>query len=433
MHFRNFLTRRFTCSALLAWMAFSVGGAASGQDLARGQGVADRARPEFDAVGLRLGSFMLYPALELGAGYDSNVLAEDSNRKDSAIFPMALPIVLESGWTRHALALSATPSYRFHTGVPSEDYWELDVTGKGTLDVLESADFTTSMSFRHLVEPRGSIDAVGPAGFAEPTEYNEFDVIGTWRQRFNRLDASISGGFTRLNYDDISLKAGGKFDQDFRDRDVAQGRAQAGYSFAKGQSAFVRGTVNNRNYGDLAPIQDRDSFGWEIVAGWASELTNLVTGEIYVGYLDQNYDSPLFKDVDGVTFGADLEWYATQLVTVHASAARDVIDSTSAGVGGILRTTAALGADYELLRNVLLNGEVSYENGNFKGSSREDDMIRIEVGGTYLLSRTVHLDLEYSFAERWSNGASFPLLPALGSNSLDYSRHMVILGVRFQL
>jgi hypothetical protein len=409
---------------MLAWMAFSVGGAASGQDLARGQGVADRARPEFDAVGLRLGSFMLYPALELGAGYDSNVLAEDTNRKDSAIFPMALPIVLESDWTRHALALSATPSYRFHTGVPSEDYWELDVTGTGTLDVLESADFTTSMSFRHLVEPRGSIDAV--ATFAEPTQYNEFDVIGTWRQRFNRLNASISGGFTRLNYDDISLKAGGKFDMDFRDRDVAQGRVQTGYSFAKGQSAFVRGTVNNRNYGDLAPMRDRDSFGWEVVAGWASELTDLVTGEVYVGYLDQSYDSSFFTDVDGVSFGAALEWYATELVTVSASAARDVTDSTTPGVGGILVTKAALGADYELLRNVLLNGEVSYENGNFKGSSREDDMIRIEVGGTYLLSRTVHLDLEYSFAERWSNAASLGV-------PLDYSRHMLILGVRFQL
>ena len=424
MHFRHFLTRRFTCSALLAWMAFSVGGAASGQDLARGQGVADRARPEFDAVGLRLGSFMLYPALEVGAGYDSNVLAEDSNRKDSAIFPMALPIVLESGWTRHALALSATPSYRFHTGVPSEDYWELDVTGKGRVDVLESADFTTSMSFRHLVEPRGAIDAV--ATFAEPTEYNEFDVIGTWRQRFNRLDASISGGFTRLNYYDINLSAGGKFDQDFRDRDVAQGRAQTGYSFAKGQSAFVRGTVNNRNYGDLAPIQDRDSFGWEVVAGWASELTDLVTGEIYVGYLDQNYDSAAFIDVDGVSFGADLEWFATQLVTVSASAARDITDSTSPGVGGILRTTAALGADYELLRNVLLNCEVSYENGSFKGSSREDDKIRAEMGGTYLLSRTVHLDLEYSYEQRWSNAASLGV-------PLDYSRHMLILGIRLQL
>ncbi len=422
MHFRHSLTRRFTRSALLALMAISVGGAASGQDLGRGQGVADRARPEFDAVGIRLGSFMLYPALELGVGYDSNVLAEDKNREDSAIFPMALPVVVESDWTRHSLVGGVTPSYRFHTGVPSEDYWEIDVFGNGRLDVLESAELTSSISFEHLVEPRGAIDAVQV--FDEPTQYNKFDVTGTWAQRFNRVSGSISGGFTRLNFDDSKLKAGGTFDQDFRDRDIAQGRAQVGYSFAKGQSAFVRGSVNHRNYrpaSQVSPPFDRDSLGWEIVAGWASELTDLVTGEVYVGYVDQSYDSAAFTDVGAVTFGVDLEWYATELVTVSAMAARDVTDSTTPGIGGILLTTAALGADYELLRNVLLNCEVFYEHGTFEGGPRVDDKIRATVGGTYLLSRNLHVDLGYMFENRWSN------VPGL-----DYARHILLLGFRLQ-
>ena len=416
MHVKHSLTG----SALLVLIAFASGGAARGQDLARGQGVMDRARPDYDAAGIRLGSFLLYPALELSAGYDSNVLAEDKNREDSAVFPLSLPILLESDWTRHALSIAADPSYRFHTGEASEDYWEVDVSGNARLDVLDAAYFTPSISFRHRVEPRGAIDAVQL--LAEPTEYDELDVTAAWNQRFNRVSASIGGGFTTLDYDDNKLVTGGKFDQDFRDRNIAQGIARVGYSFAKGQSAFVRGSVNDRNYRKKS-LPARDSFGWEVVAGWASELSNLVAGEIYVGYLDQSYDSNAFGDVSGVSFGTDLEWYVTQLVTLKASAARGVTESTSTGVGGILRTTAALGADYELLRNLLVNCEVSYENGDFKGSSREDDRIRVSVGGTYLVSRNVHLDLGYSYVNRWAQNAP----------GLDFQRHQVFLGVRLQL
>ena len=420
----HWIPRHCACSALLVLIAFASGGVAWGQDRARGQGVMDVARPDYDAAGIRLGSFLLYPALELGAGYDSNVLAEDKGREDSAIFPLSLPIVLDSDWTRHALSIAAAPSYRFHTGEPSEDYWEVDVSGDARLDVLEFANFTPSISFRHLVESRGAIDAV--QSLAEPTEYNELDVTAAWNQRFNRVSASIGGGFTTLDYDDNKLVAGGNFDQDFRDRSIAQGIARVGYSFAKGQSAFVRGGVNDRNY-DSTPAGafDRDSFGWEVVAGWASELSNLVAGEIYVGYLDQDYERG--NDVDGVSFGADLEWYVTELVTLKASAARDVTESTSftgggIPIGGILRTTAALGADYELLRNLLLNCEVSYERGAFEGSPREDDRIRSAVGGKYLVSRNLHVDLGYSYENRWSNAPG-----------LDFQRHQLFLGVRLQL
>ncbi len=415
----HWIPMRCACSALLVLIAFASGGVAWGQDRARGQGVMDVARPDYDAAGIRLGSFLLYPALELGAGYDSNVFAEDKSAKDAAFFPLSLPIVLDSDWTRHALSIAAAPSYRFHTGEPSEDYWEVDVSGDARLDVLEFANFTPSISFRHLTESRGAIDAVQL--LAEPTEYDELDFTAAWNQRFNRVSASIGGGWTQLDYDDNKLVAGGKFDQDFRDRGIAQGIGRVGYSFAKGQSAFVRGSVNHRNYRKKS-LPARDSFGWEVVAGWASELSNLVAGEIYVGYLDQDYKAG-FGDVSGVSFGTDLEWYVTELVTLKASAARDVTESTSPGVGGILRTTAALGADYELLRNLLANCEVSYERGDFKGSPREDDRIRASVGGTYLVSRNVHIDLGYSYENRWAQNAP----------GLDFQRHQVLLGVRLQL
>ena len=41
--------------------------------LPQGAGVLDRARPEYDALGLPVGSFILYPTFATGLSYDDNI------------------------------------------------------------------------------------------------------------------------------------------------------------------------------------------------------------------------------------------------------------------------------------------------------------------------------------------------------------------------
>jgi len=44
--------------------------------------VARKPRPEFDAIGLRAGSFLVYPMLEVVENYDSNIYATQNNETD---------------------------------------------------------------------------------------------------------------------------------------------------------------------------------------------------------------------------------------------------------------------------------------------------------------------------------------------------------------
>ena len=409
-------------SALFVAIVFSSAGVAHGQELARDQGVMDRARPEYDAMGIRLGSFLAYPAADLRFGYDDNVLAEDANEIDDQLFTLSPSLVLESNWSRHFLSIAADSTSVLYTDETREDRTDWGVAGKGRLDILKSMDITTLISFQNRTEARDDIDAVRVV--LEPTEYDQFDASLAWNNRFNRILASIGAGYTKLDYDDSPRVGGGIVDQDFRDREILKGIGELGYEFAAGHHAFVRGVVNERYYRKSPPSVafNRDSHGFEVVAGWASAISNLIAGEAYVGYLDQSYDSSSLRDVDGVSFGLDLEWYATQFTTVWAAASRDVVDSTSSNTGGILRSSVAIGLDHELMRNVLTHGEVSYYNGDFKGNNREDNWIGTTLGVEYLLNRRIHLDLSYSLKNRSSNAAN-----------LDYLINQVSLGVRFQL
>jgi len=415
--------RRRAWSALFAAITLLAGGVAHAENLERGQGVMDRSRPDYDAPGIRLGSFLLYPTAEARVAYDDNILATDTGKKDDAIFTLAPSVLLESNWTQHAISIQGDSSSALYASHGDESRTDWGFAGNGRLDLSKSSNITTSLGYRDLTEERQSTNAL--LDLDKPTEYDQFDASGAWNYRLNRVSASLGGGFTRLNYDDTPVVGGGSRDLDFRDRDIANGVARLGYSFAAGHSAFVQGTISDRDYRKLGTDPDavkRDSFGYQIVAGWASEISNLIAGEVYVGYINRDYDSATFDDVSDVTVGIDLEWYVTELATVRAKASRGVSDSTIGDVGGALRSAVALGIDYELMPNVLLHGDVSYEHNNFQGSSRNDDWVSTEVGVQYLVNRYLNLDLEYGFDHRTSEAGS----------GFDFERNRVSLGFRLQ-
>ena len=182
-------------SALLVAIAFSSVGVAHAeeyperpvispsrsQDLARGQGVMDRARPEFDAMGIRLGSFMAYPAFETRVGYDDNVLAEDANTRDDVLFTLSPSLALESNWSRHFVSIAADSTSVLYTDETDEDNTQWGVAGEGRLDILESSDIGALISFQNRTEPRDAIDSIRVVD--EPTKYDQFDVSGTWNYR----------------------------------------------------------------------------------------------------------------------------------------------------------------------------------------------------------------------------------------------------------
>ena len=45
------------------------------QELRRGASVLDRPKPELDPLGVRAGSFLIFPKVEVGTAYDDNVFA----------------------------------------------------------------------------------------------------------------------------------------------------------------------------------------------------------------------------------------------------------------------------------------------------------------------------------------------------------------------
>jgi hypothetical protein len=188
-------------------------------------------------------------------------------------------------------------------------------------------------------------------------------------------------------------------------------------------------TGNERDYVQKFDTRgfQRSSRGWEADVGTAIDLTHVVNGEVYAGYLSQYYDDPRLSTDSGFAFGGNLLWNVTQLTSLRATAARTIEETTqfaavngvSVNASGYLQSAIKLAVEHELLRNVLLSGYVDYINSDYQGITRSDDQIDANVGGRYLLNRNLSATADLTFSTRSSN-----------VTGVGYDRVVGILGIK---
>ncbi len=77
--------------------------------------------------------------------------------------------------------------------------------------------------------------------------------------------------------------------------------------------------------------------------------------------------------------------------------------------------------DHELLRALLLHGEVAFENDDYEGITRDDDHFEAGLGARYMLGRHYALRGDWRFDRRDSNVAG-----------QDFSRHVFTLRLELQ-
>lgn len=366
--------------------------------------------------GIYLGGFSLYPSLEAQVGTDDNVYAQPAGEVSDTFYFLAPSLVLSSNWSRHELDFSVENTNVWHSEQGSEDHSDWTFGSEGRVDLTYATSFHGRAIYSLLTESRGDASAIALA--AEPTEYERFEGFLELRHRFNQLGVAIGGGLTIFDYDDVPAVFGGTIDNDNRDHDVTLARAEVNYAVSPDTRMFVRGTFNNRQYDMVPPAValNRDSDGYEVVGGLSFDVTNLIEGEIFAGYLEQDYDT--LADIDGLAYGANFDWAVTQLTTVSVNVGRAVEETNQAATSGYLASTAGADVRHELTRTITLSAGLGFTNNDYEGSVREEDIWNARLGGEYAINRYLSATAGYNFATRES---SLPLA--------DYDRNRAWIGL----
>lgn len=372
----------------------------------RGVSVRERARPEYEALGVPVGAFMAFPSLQIDAEHNDNIFAVATGAESDWIVRFKPELQLESGWSRHALGAYARANISRYMDFDAESFEDWGVGVSGRLDITRAANLAAGVDYASLTEPRTSSNA--PASTREPISYDVTSAFLAGTRVSGRTKLSARADVRKFDYDDGLTLAGVVVDQDSRDRTITSLTGRGDYAISPATAVFVQATANTRDYSTATSLllPARDSDGYELLAGANFEVGALARGEVAVGYIAQEFDAAVYDRIDGFGARGQLEWFPTQLTTVTATASRTIEDSGIAGSAGYLSTSVGARIDHELLRNVLLNAEVSFSSDDYEGIDREDDRRQYSVGGTYLMNRNVGLSVSASRFEQTSSGVA---------------------------
>jgi hypothetical protein len=370
----------------------------------RNVSVRERPRPEYEALGLSVGTFALYPVLQIDAEHNDNIFAVETGPDSDWIVRVKPEVSLESGWSRHALSLYARGHIARYQDFDDENFEDWSVGATGRLDISRAANIAFGYDHSSLTEPRTSSNA--PAATRGPVSYDLDAAFLAATRTSGRLKLSGRADVRTYDYEDALTVFNVIVDQDNRDRTITSLTGRADVAISPATALFVQATTNERDYETAASIIQpaRDSDGYEILAGANFEVGAVMRGEIAAGYISQDFEDVSYDDIDGFGARAQLEWFPTQLTTVAGFASRTIEDSGLSGSGGYLSTAVGARVDHELMRNVLLNAEVSLSRDEYDDIDREDERFQASIGGTYLLNRNLGVSLSAGRFEQTSDG-----------------------------
>ena len=358
--------------------------------------VTERPRPDYDPLGIRAGTFLVFPELGVNGVYSDNVGFDEDDEESDFALVLQPSAEFVSQWSRHLLQLEVGSDISIQTEESDEDFQDFFAVGSGRVDVSRQTNVVANAQARLDHEGR---DDPEDAGDDELTDIYRFGGGLAVNHQINRLGFTLGGDVLRSVFDDD--------DEEDRNATVYDLLLRTSYDVSPRFDMFVEGRYNVEDRDDNVDDNgiERDTDGYEARLGASVDLTAVLFGEAFAGYRVQRFEEDAFDDETGLSFGVDLNWNPTLLTSIGLSGQRDFRPTDEGGAASNFRTEFGVTVDHEVLRNVIINGEARYQNDDFRGDDREDDSFLLGGGVTVWLNRNLSVNAGYDYSERDSNQA----------------------------
>lgn len=371
--------------------------------------VFERPRSGYDAKGIDLGGFRLFPTATVSETYDDNIFAVEDGAESDFITSLSAALVAESEWSRHDMKVEAR--LRHQKFLSNDDQDRTEYLLRPTLDLDLGGRSTARFTAEHSRRVVGRDDPED-SGDDEPTTFNRFLGGGEYIDRVNRLFYGLRGEVRRDDY----ISSG----DDDRDRVEYRLGLPVGYEVSAKTDVVVEPFARRRDFDELDSTgADRDAWAAGATVGLETEVTSLLHVNFDIGFVANDYDDPRFDDSLDLIFGGEAVWYVTPLTTVKGRAERRDIATSQPGSSSKTQTGVGIEVQHELQRNLLVGLGLRYLNDDFREIDREDDRAVAEVGLEYLLNRNLSLVADYRYEQRWSD-----------RDGSDFSRNLVTVGLK---
>jgi hypothetical protein len=376
----------------------------------------------YAALGIRAGSFVLLPSLDLSGAYSTN--PEHVPGGPPSAYAVAAPeLQVRSDWSRHSLTADIAGTYTQYNAdlVPSLNVPFLNSKIDGRIDVTR--DTQLNLEARVLINTDNPGSPNLQAALARlPLNFDVGDTIGV-TQQFNRLSVSFKDTFDRATYDNSQLTDGTTSSNADRNFDQYAGITRIGYEIDPGMKPFVEVQGDQRIHDEQFDRNglERDSTGITGKLGTAVDLFGSLTGEMALGYVDRKYQDPTLPNVTGVIADGTLIWQPTGLTTAKLTASSQVYETVLAGASGELSRDVNLEVDHAFRTWLIGSLRGGYGNDDYVGIPLSDNRWFASVGITYKFTREVQMNAQVR--QDWQIATE---------SGFSYNATSFLLGLRLQ-
>lgn len=355
-----------------------------------------------------MGSWVLSPEVTFGAGYDDNVFADETDETDDFFGTISPAFRLRSDWPVHLLGFEASGDIVRYANETTEDVEEPTASAFGRLDITQDDSVYGSARYHREIQGRGDPEDEG----GQQTEYDHWTGRMGYTHQFAVMNLRVDARGQRYNYLNSD-------DQD-RDRDELDLGTRLTYALSPRFTPFVAGGYSIADFDDAVDDSgvDRDQTEYSAGVGGRLLITDVLVGEVTVGAFHVEFDDSSLDSFTALGFSGDLIWNVTDLTSIIAEGFRRESPTTQGNASSRIDTGGGIRVEHELLRNLLLFGEASYRNEDFK-DQRTDNRYKAGVGAEYLFNRNVSLFGEYNYEHRESD-----------DQEREFTRNLGLVGLR---
>lgn len=360
----------------------------------------------YEPIGIRAGSFIVYPSMSGQFAYDDNIYARKTNVKGDFIAVFHPIVRVLSNWSQHALDLTVEAIGSFHGRFGSENTTDFAFAADGRVDVLRDTTVSPRLAFAQRTEARGG--ATDPGNAARPTNYSVLDVAAAFERRVSQLWGNFTAAWSSYSYDPVRLNNGTTRSNKDREYNRWAADMRVGYDLTPDTALYLRAAYNDVDYGLKPPAvtENRDSSGFEIGLGADLRITQPLHGNLFVGYRQQSFVKPL-HDISGMVYSADILWEATRLTQVRLFGESTIEQPNFTGTSGIVEQSIGLGVRHMLLPNIRAGFQAAYVSDMFRGANRTDHGWDLDLRLDYLMNRTMGFGFGYRRQSRNSSNSLF--------------------------
>lgn len=233
------------------------------------QDVLQRARPDYDPLGMRAGSFLILPSANVIESWDSNVYATPTRDKSDMVTTVEPAVSAISDWNNHALSLLLSDQSKFHMTHSTEDVNNLTGAAQGRLDIQRDIYLSGGGGYMLSHEDRSSPNAAVSGKF--PTETHDINGNLGFVHDTGVIGLHLNSTVDAYSYNDNVTNTGTVIPEKFRDYVGYTFTPRVTYELVPGYHAFIQTPLNERDYNRADPSIGfkRSSHGYEGDAGVA--------------------------------------------------------------------------------------------------------------------------------------------------------------------